>query len=224
MMARVDDVEQRMRAAREAGGTRARAADAVRALIDDLVTADLTDAEADSITEAISAVRSAFGGVVRRVSWAAAMTSPEPGSFDFALTSPLMGGVNPIAPPLALRLEGDRVIGEVTFGAAYEGPPGHVHGGVTAAAFDEVLGMVQATGERPGMTGRLTISYRSPTPLGTLVRFVGWVERIEGRKIFTAGYSEVDGPDGPRRCADAEGLFVAVDFERLRSAWGGGGA
>ena len=30
------------------------------------------------------------------------------------------------------------------FGAAYEGPPGSVHGGIIAAAFDEVLGMTQS--------------------------------------------------------------------------------
>ena len=62
-------------------------------------------------------------------------------------------------------------LGLVRFGSAYEGPPGHVHGGFVAAAFDEVLGYVQSLGGRPGMTGTLTVRYRSPTPLYTELRF-----------------------------------------------------
>ena len=47
-------------------------------------------------------------------------------------------------------------IATVTFGSAYEGPPGCVHGGYVAAAFDEMLGFVQSLGGNPGMTARLT--------------------------------------------------------------------
>ncbi len=54
--------------------------------------------------------------------------------------SPLIGKANPLAPPIEIDIEDDKVIGRVTFGAAYEGPPGCVHGGYLAATFDEVLG------------------------------------------------------------------------------------
>ena len=54
------------------------------------------------------------------------------------------------------------MVGTATFGAAYEGPPGCVHGGFVAAAFDEVLGSTQSLSGEPGMTGRLTVNYRSP--------------------------------------------------------------
>ena len=61
------------------------------------------------------------------------------GHLDF---SPVVGRANPLAPPLTLRVDTidgrAAVIGDATFGAAYEGPPGHVHGGLVAAAFDEV--------------------------------------------------------------------------------------
>ena len=66
-------------------------------------------------------------------------------------------------------------------GRPYEGPPGHVHGGFVAAAFDEVLGFVQSTTGQPGMTGTLTIRYRKPTPLDTDLRFEATVQRVEGR-------------------------------------------
>lgn len=126
--------------------------------------------------------------------------------------SPMLGMANPIAPPIALSMEGDdTVIGTVTFGAAYEGPPGCVHGGYIAAAFDEVLGSAQSLSGSPGMTGRLSIDYRSPTPLHEPIRFVGRFERTEGRKVFTSGESSV----GDRICAEAQGLFISIDFARF---------
>ena len=45
--------------------------------------------------------------------------------------------------------------GVVTFGDAYEGPPGCVHGGFIAASFDEMLGFVAGATGKPGMTARL---------------------------------------------------------------------
>jgi acyl-CoA thioesterase FadM len=58
------------------------------------------------------------------------------------------------------------------------------------------------------MTGRLTIHYRSPTPLRTELRFAGWVDRIEGRKTFALGTLHA----GDRLCAEAEGLFISIDI------------
>ncbi len=116
--------------------------------------------------------------------------------------------------PFLIGLPGGKrrkVVGRVRYGYAYEGPPGCVHGGVVAAAFDEVLGFAQSLSGRPGMTGTLTIRYRKPTPLYEDLVFEGWVERIEGRKIFTAGVCRV----GDLVTAEAEGLFISVDFEKM---------
>jgi acyl-coenzyme A thioesterase PaaI-like protein len=127
-------------------------------------------------------------------------------------SSPIMGMGNPIAAPLTARLEDNRVEATATFGTAYEGPPASVHGGIIAAAFDEVLGMAQSTTGQGGMTGTLTIKYRSPTPLRQEVRFAGWIERVEGRKIFAKGTLHA----GDVLCAEAEAIFVSVDFERMK--------
>lgn len=129
--------------------------------------------------------------------------------------SPMLGRANPIAPPLevgAVEIDGrTTIIGTATFGPQYEGPPNHVHGGYVAAAFDEVLGMAQSLGGRPGMTGTLTVRYRSPTPLRVPLRFAGWVERVEGRKIFCSGTVHA----GERLCAEAEAIFISVDFAEV---------
>ena len=130
------------------------------------------------------------------------------GPFD---NSPVMGRANPLAPPLKLQLLDDKVVGTAVFGSAYEGPPGCVHGGYVAAAFDELLGLAQTLGGSPGMTGRLIVHYRSPTPLNTELRLEGAIDRIEGRKTICTGQVWA----GDRLCAESEGLFVSVDFSKI---------
>jgi hypothetical protein len=125
--------------------------------------------------------------------------------------SPMLGRANPLAPPIEIWLDGETMRGRACFGAAYEGPPGCVHGGYIAAAFDEVLGSTQSLAGNPGMTGRLTVHYRSPTPLHTELSFTGELERVEGRKIFTRGELRA----GDRLCAEAEGLFISIDFTKF---------
>ncbi len=139
----------------------------------------------------------------------------ERGFFD---RSPIVGLSNPLAPPVSLEIaeeDGERcVIGRAVYGAAYEGPPGNVHGGMVAAAWDEVLGMAQSLSGQAGFTGTLTIRYRSPTPLYEKLEFRARVDRVEGRKIFTSGTCYA----GERLTSEAEGIFITVDrarFEQL---------
>jgi acyl-coenzyme A thioesterase PaaI-like protein len=132
--------------------------------------------------------------------------------FDY---SPLVGRFNALAPPIEMAFFEDRIEGTVIHNVAYEGPPGCVHGGFIAAGFDEVLGFAQQLAGAPGMTGRLEISYRSPTPLFEPVRYVGVLERVEGRRIHTRATLSVVA-DG-RLCAEAEGLFISLKPERFGS-------
>jgi acyl-coenzyme A thioesterase PaaI-like protein len=125
--------------------------------------------------------------------------------------SPMLGRANPLAPPVELWADGDTMRGRVTFGSAYEGPPGCAHGGYVAAAFDEVLGSTQSLAGRPGMTGRLTVHYRSPTPLHVELAIAARVVEVSGRKTLTHGTLHA----GERLCAEAEGLFIAIDFVKM---------
>jgi acyl-coenzyme A thioesterase PaaI-like protein len=126
--------------------------------------------------------------------------------------SPFIGKANPISPPIRLGEVDGRVHAEVVFGSAYEGPPGCVHGGYVAGAFDEVLGATQSLSGAPGMTGTLTVRYRHPTPLHTPLRFIGELRAVEGRKIFTDGFLYA----GDVLCAEAEGIFISVDAARFQ--------
>lgn len=125
--------------------------------------------------------------------------------------SPLLGASNPLAPPLILDVEDDMIVGRGRFGAAYEGPPGCVHGGYVAAAFDEVLGLTQSLSGQVGMTGTLTVKYRRPTPLHTDLRWEGRLESVSGRKVFTSSVVKA----GEEVLAEATGLFVTVSPERF---------
>ena len=127
--------------------------------------------------------------------------------------SPMIGLANPLAPPITIGRSGERtVFATVRFGSAYEGPPGTVHGGYVAAAFDEVLGFVQSLSGNPGMTGTLTVRYRKPTPLHEELKFEAEWVRSEGRKIFCEGKVFADGV----LTAEAEAIFVSIPVERMK--------
>lgn len=131
-------------------------------------------------------------------------------------TAPLIGVANPAAPPLRVLETVPRVRAVATFGAQYEGPPGHVHGGLVAASLDEMVGMAQSLAVPGGMTGTIRVRYHRPTPLFREVALEAWVDRIEGRKVFTIGTISADG----ELCAEADAVFITVDYDRLREATG----
>lgn len=127
---------------------------------------------------------------------------------DYLPRSPIVGEASPLAPRIdweSSREDGRVVVlGRGSFGAPYEGPPGFVHGGWVACAFDEMLGIANIESGHPGMTARLTVHYRRPTPLFHELRMRAWVERVEGRRII----SRAEIYDGDALTAEADGLFV----------------
>lgn len=189
-----------------------RLSEAVRGVLHRLIqtsaAAELIAEAADQV-EAVADLLAAHPLTAGYEGFAESANAGEP--FGFFDHSPMLGRANPLAPPIELALEDGRMIGRATFGAAYEGPPGCVHGGFIAAAFDEVLGSTQSLSGSPGMTGRLTVHYRSPTPLHTELRFEGTLDRVDGRKIHTTGLLFA----GDRLCAEAEGLFISIDFSKF---------
>ena len=109
------------------------------------------------------------------------------------------------APPLdLLERPGGGLRAEVELGAAYEGPPGLVHGGITMLLLDHLMGEVGSDGHRRvTMTGTLTGRYAAPTPLGPVV-LEGWIAREEGRKVFVE--ATLGTPDAVT--VEAHGVFI----------------
>jgi len=193
-----------------------RLADAMRIVISRLVETDAPEAELKAAADSLERYAERLASHPRPHRYEGwSETSPAGDTGGFFEHSPLIGLSNPLSPPIELRAEADRhsVVGRAVFGSAYEGPPGSVHGGYVAAAFDEVLGFANALSGSPGMTGTLTVRYRRPTPLHTELRFEARYDRSEGRKIFTSGKLFA----GDSLCAEAEGLFITVPSERFRA-------
>ena len=65
----------------------------------------------------------------------------------------------------------------------------------------------------PAMTGTLTIRYRKPTPLHRELRFEGELEKVDGRKVTAVGRVF----DGDTLTAEAEGIFITIDFDRFKA-------
>jgi len=182
---------------------RSHLAEAARRLLDAIVTLpDAADEEIDAAADAISEATRLLGGDALALGPGYRAVMPA----DRLPRSALVGEENPIAPPATWSLRGERIHIRVRFGVIYEGPPGYVHGGFIAMAFDELLGLTNVQLGRPGMTGTLTVKYRHPTPLYREVHLESWVERMEGRRAIVRGVLR----DGDTLCAEAEGLFVAL--------------
>ena len=189
-----------------------RLADAMRRVIERLVATKAPQEELARAAEALEAIAVSLEGYPKGRLFEGLAESANSGDpHAFFDHSPIIGKANPIAPPLELSVRDGMVHGTARFGSAYEGPPGCVHGGHIAAAFDEVLGMTQSLGGAPGMTGTLTVKYRRATPLHTDLRFEGELERVEGRKKLTVGRLYA----GDDLTAEAEGIFISVDFSKI---------
>ena len=123
----------------------------------------------------------------------------------------VVGLRNPFAPPLRVeKTEDGTAFASFRLGAAYEGPPDLVHGGVSALILDQMLGEAAAAGGAPGMTGRLELTYRRPTPLGDLSA-KAWIHEVNGHKTTVRGH--IIGPDG-EPTVEAEGLFILPRWAR----------
>jgi len=120
----------------------------------------------------------------------------------------VIGIRNALAPPLMTQrdVEG-RVSAEFCLGAAYEGPPGHVHGGVAAMILDHVLGEAASVDRQPRFTGTITMRYLRPTKLGPLRTEAVHIRR-DGVKTYCVGH-----------IADAEGVTVEAEGVFITPRW-----
>ena len=125
------------------------------------------------------------------------------------------GTANPMGIAIKVRREGDEAVAAFNLGAAFEGAPRRAHGGVVAAIFDDVMGYVLVLLRVPAFTGRLTVNYRAPVPIGEDIVVRARLASRSGRKLsMTAEMTLASDPEQPVIC-DAEGLFIAIPPERL---------
>ncbi|GAA3698856.1 PaaI family thioesterase [Gordonia hankookensis] len=176
-------------------------ADSVRELIDAVIR---TEVDEDIVHDAHAQIVSVVESL---------RTRQIEGSFGVRHTADMKGmpwgnaviGLrNAVAPPLQLtRQDNGLVTTDFTLGAAYEGPPGCVHGGVCAMVLDHVLGQAGSADDVPCYTGTLTMRYLRPTPLGRLHAEAIIAERDGRKKIVRGAISDAHG-----ETVTAEGVFI----------------
>ncbi|GIH29546.1 thioesterase [Acrocarpospora phusangensis] len=174
-----------------------------RELVDAVVLTDADPAELAAVTAELAALTDRLRAV-RRATPLPHEFGPD-GTFRH-LGNAVTGACNPHALPLVVERPatgGSRA--ELTFRPTHEGPPGTVHGGVTAMILDHLLGDTVAAAGRPGMTGTLTIRYRGRVPYGEPVVATGAVTRVEGRKTWA---DAVIADTAGTPLVEATGLFI----------------
>ncbi|HQQ62741.1 MAG TPA: PaaI family thioesterase [Pseudomonadales bacterium] len=133
---------------------------------------------------------------------------------------PISGNCNALAAP-AKYFQGEGYLDAVvTFGPAFEGPPGLVHGGYIAAYMDEAFGIgVSHSGlDVPAMTGTLKTIYRMPVPLNRELTYQVRLTGEERRKVFM--HCTLKDSDGVLY-AEGEAIFLKID-PALYAQMGGG--
>jgi hypothetical protein len=187
-------------------GAKRRLAQALRSLTDVLVTSTPSIEDMNEIAERLELQARQFAKAPRlygQLAFQADGRHGKRGEVNHELNA-VAGWSNPLAPGLNMWIEGDRAYGTVTCGWAYEGPPGHIHGGFVAAILDQFLGMAQMVGRQPGMTGKLEVRYHRPSPLNVELTLEARLEKVEGRKTLVLGEMR----NGEQVTATCEALFI----------------
>jgi acyl-coenzyme A thioesterase PaaI-like protein len=193
-----------------------RLADQLRAAIEAASERDLTDGD---LLDAVATSESLNEQLVgpHRTRWYEADPADTSLRLSYLDHSPIRGPYNAIAPQMQIDIvEGEdgvrRMQGSARLSSAYEGPPHGVHGGWVAALLDELLGSAQRLTQKQGVTATLKIRYRNITPIDEELRFSAWVHEDRGRVLIVRGTCHA----GDTLTADAEGMFVRIQFDEIR--------
>jgi acyl-coenzyme A thioesterase PaaI-like protein len=180
-------------------------ADSVRALVDATIRTEVDAATVAEVTRDIDAAVSRLRE--RQIDGAFGVRVATDGQ-GISWGNAVIGVRNALAPPVHThRDESGRVSADFHLGAAYEGPPGHVHGGVSALILDHLLGEAASPDQKPRFTGSITVRYLRATPLGALhVEAVR--TRTDGVKTYCTG-----------TIADAEGITVEAEGVFITPRW-----
>jgi len=125
------------------------------------------------------------------------------------------GTDNPHSIGITMFVDEDGVLtSEFTLTEAQQGPPGHAHGGASAAILDEAMGLVVWAAGRKVAAVNIEINYSKPLPLHQQLKLEARVTQIDARKIFST--SEIKLPDGTVM-ASGRGIYVPAPnlFEKI---------
>lgn len=188
-------------------------ATAARKLNEKLISSDIPAETALEIATELQKIADRLAGLPQVAGLADMGKRADRGSFDNVMGElvAMAGRSHPCAPELRWEEQADGIVGVVVFGQAFEGPPGHVHGGWVAGILDHLMGMTHVKTGNPGMTGGLSVRYRRPTPINTPIQISATAKELDERRTeVTAEMCYED-----TITATAEALFIRVDSSRF---------
>nr|XP_060614087.1 acyl-coenzyme A thioesterase THEM4-like isoform X1 [Anolis sagrei ordinatus] len=109
-----------------------------------------------------------------------------------------------------LNKQEKQMAGVFQFGPYLEGPPGCAHGGSIATVLDIILGVLVMCTISRMMTAHLSVNYKSPVPLGSVVIANSKVDRMEGRKVFVSGAMQ----SATRKTLHAEATGLLIQLQK----------
>ena len=122
------------------------------------------------------------------------------------------GSLNEHGIHLDLHVDGDRCWTELALPDRFQGWDGIAHGGIVCTVLDEVMAWSLAASDNWGVTGRMSVVFKRPVPLGTPIRAEGWITTQRRRLVETAAQI-VDLASG-ELLATATATYVAADATR----------
>ena len=118
--------------------------------------------------------------------------------------SPIIGRRNPVSPRLEFRVDGQVLRGRGSIPVRFVGAPQTVHGGIVAAALDEIMGLTNFLNGAGSFTGEMTVRFHRPTPIEQELELSGETVSVDGRKVRSRATISAGG----ELCASAEALFI----------------
>lgn len=98
------------------------------------------------------------------------------------------GNENPHGIGITMFLDDDGTItSDFTLNEAHQGPPGHTHGGASAAILDELMGLVVWAAGHKVVAANINVNYRKLLPLNQPLTAESRITRVDERKVFSEG-------------------------------------
>ena len=192
---------------------RQRLASATRALNEKLVSTDIDPELAAALTEKIEGLAAELSQAQQVTGLVDMAKRGQRGTIDDVMGELVSvgGRSHPCSPELRWQEASNRITGMVKFSQAFEGPPGHVHGGWVAGVLDHLMGMTHVGTGHPGMTGGLSVRYLKPTPLNQRIEVSAQATELDDKRTEVKAEMRF----GDTTTAKAEAIFVRVDREKF---------
>ena len=192
---------------------RQRLASATRVLNEKLVSTDIDPELAAALTEKIEGLTAELSQAQQVTGLVDMAKRGQRGTIDDVMGELVSvgGRSHPCSPELRWQEASNRITGTVKFGQAFEGPPGHVHGGWVAGVLDHLMGMTHVRTGHPGMTGGLSVRYLKPTPLNQVIEVSAQATELDDKRTEVKAEMRF----GETTIAKAEAIFVRVDREKF---------